>query len=90
MQKGYDSPRMADGRTPSDIILQQLSVYLGPHTAKTAIRTFAQRALGVAPEAVTREQAPRLLDALRPALRTLLGSAKCDVVLADLAQELKS
>ena len=80
---------MTDGRAPTDIIYETLAQYLGPHTARTAIRTFAMRALGVPPESVTRALAPRLLEALRPALRTLLGGTRCDSVLLDLERELK-
>lgn len=81
---------MSGERAPSDIIQDRLAVYLGPHTAKTAVRTFSQRTCGVGPEQLTRPQAVKLLEGLRPALRTLLGSAKTDVVLQDLARELES
>ena len=78
------------GRTPSEIFNEHLAVYLGPHTAKNALRTFSLKALGVAPEEVTPAQAPRLLDALRPALKTLLGAAKCEQVIANMERDLRA
>lgn len=56
------------------MIRAQLAVVLGPFTAQNAVKTFAARALKKAPEAVTREDVPALLLALRPMLRTLVGS----------------
>lgn len=52
------------------------------------MRTFCQRALEIAPEAVTASEAPRLLAALRPSLRTLLGAATAERVLDEMAREL--
>lgn len=75
-------------RTPAEIISERLAVYLGPNTARTALKTFSDRALGVAPDAVTRQQAPHLLEALRPMLKTLLGAAQSDAILKDLSKEL--
>ncbi|BDG09489.1 hypothetical protein [Anaeromyxobacter paludicola] len=79
---------MGEFRAPAQIIFDQLSVHLGPHTARTALRTFCERALGVAPESVTREQAPRVLEALRPMLKTLLGAAQSEALLDQLRREL--
>ena len=70
------------------MIQAQLSVYLGPHTARNALRTFSAKALGVEPEQVTREDVPRLLKALHPVLRTLLGAARGDLLIERLTQEL--
>lgn len=72
----------------SDVIERQLAVYLGPHTAKTAVRTFSQKAVGKAPEQLTRADASKLLEALRPMLRTLLGSDESDSLLVQLQSEL--
>jgi hypothetical protein len=73
--------------TPAERVATLLAEYLGPHTAQAAVRTFARSALGLAPEAVRPEDVPGLLDALRPMLRTLLGSAICEELLAPLAKE---
>jgi hypothetical protein len=69
-------------------VVARLSEYLGPHTARSAVRTFAANALHHAPEELRREDMPRLLDALRPMLRTLVGHAISEDILEALAQEL--
>jgi hypothetical protein len=74
-------------RSPAEEIEARLAKLLGPNTAHSALRTFCQAALGIAPEALTAADAPRLLAALRPALRTLLGAAAAEQVLGDLARE---
>jgi hypothetical protein len=69
-------------------VVARLAEYLGPHTARSAVRTFARSALQRAPEELRREDMPRLLDALRPMLRTLVGHAISEDILEALAQEL--
>jgi hypothetical protein len=71
-------------RTPADVIAEALSEHLGPSTARTAVRVFSTRILGIAPEQLSAADAPRLLEALRPMLRTLLGPAPADVLLTGL------
>jgi hypothetical protein len=73
----------------SEIVYRQLAVYLGPHTARTAVRTFAQRALNKTPEELTPEDAAPLLEALHPMLRTLVGSDQSEAVLWRIQAELK-
>ena len=73
---------------PHEIVFRHLSQYLGPHTARTALRTFAAKALGKPPEQVTRLETPALLGALKPMLRTLLGADECQAVLDDIGEEL--
>ena len=60
---------------------EQLSPYLGPFNAKIAVKTFAQRALQLTPEAVTIEHLPALLEALRPMLHTLVGRVSTEALL---------
>jgi len=67
---------------PADVIADALSVHLGPSTARTAVRTFSSRALGLRPDEISAKDAPKLLEALRPMLRTLLGAVPADDVLA--------
>jgi hypothetical protein len=74
----------ADTTRPADAIAQALTAHLGPSTARTAVRTFSTRALGVAPHEVSLADAPRLLEALRPMLRTLLGAAPAEELLAGI------
>jgi hypothetical protein len=71
------------------LIERQLAVYLGPHTARTALKTFAHKAVGKLPEQLTRADTGKLLDALRPMLRTLLGTDQSDSVLEQLQAELE-
>ena len=70
------------------MIRGQLAVYLGPFTARNAVRTFSKQVLGTNPEDVTPEQVPQLLGALGPALRTLLGEARAKLILEKLRNEL--
>ncbi len=76
-------------RAPAEIIVETLSPFLGPHTAKTAVRTFSLRALNLTPEALTLTDAVKLTEALRPTLGALLGSDKSAEVLRILAAELR-
>jgi hypothetical protein len=71
-------------RLPADVIADALTEHLGPSTARTAVRTFSTRILGVSPEEVSQEDAPKLLEALRPMLRTLLGPVPADTLLSGL------
>jgi hypothetical protein len=73
---------------PHEIMFRYLARYLGPHTARTALKTFADKSLGKPPEQVTRVDAPKLLMALRPMLRTLIGADECEVVLQQVTREL--
>jgi hypothetical protein len=69
-------------RTPfAELVVQELSVSLGPHTARTALKTFAHRAVGKKPEDLTEQDAAPLVEALRPMLRTLIGADQTEVVL---------
>lgn len=79
---------MAD-RSPADVVTEALTPYLGPHTAKTAVRTFSQRSLNLAPEALTLTDTLKLVEALRPTLGALLGSAKADEIVRQLHAVLK-
>lgn len=76
-------------RPTADIFVEALSPYLGPHTSKTAVRTFSQRALNKEAEALTKIDAPRLIDALRPTLGALLGAAKSEELVEQLNLQLK-
>lgn len=78
------------GEQPSDIIVERLAVYLGPNTARLALVTFCQAALAMPPTAVTRSDVPRVLAALRPMLRTLLGGERCDEVLARIDADFRA
>ena len=83
---GFTPP--AAGKTVADIIAGRLAVYLGPHTGRVAVKTFAQKALGRGPETLTVSDVPKLEVALRPMLRTLVGGARAELVLAEIRREL--
>jgi hypothetical protein len=78
-------------RAPFEVLRDRLAVYLGPHTARTALKTFADRAVGgaVTPEQMTAAQARKLLEALRPMLKTLVGAAQCERIISQLGVELE-
>lgn len=70
-------------------LVEQLGPYLGDFNAKVSVKTFAQRALGRTPEALTRGDVPVLLEALRPSLYTLVGRAATDALLQQVARQVK-
>jgi hypothetical protein len=78
---------MHKSKTPAEIVAEGLSGYLGPHMARSAVKTFSTRALGRPPEMLVQADIEPLLRALRPMLRTLLGAHEADNVIAHLAKE---
>lgn len=76
------------GNAIADRIAARLALYLGPHTGRVAVRTFAVKALGRGPETLTLADVPALQHALRPMLRTFVGRAQCELLLQQIAQEL--
>jgi hypothetical protein len=79
---------MAAG-TIRERIEAKLAPLLGPNMARNATRTFSQNALLLQPEALTAADVPRLLAALRPALRTLLGAITTDQLLEEITREFR-
>jgi len=75
------------GALIADGIATRLAVVLGPHTARTAVKTFSQKALGRGPETLTSEDLPRLADALRPVLRTFVGRVQAEVLVDQIKRE---
>jgi len=75
--------------TISERIEARLAPLLGPNMARTATRTFCRQSLGLEPGALTAADVPRLLAALRPALRTLLGASTTEQLLADITREVR-
>jgi hypothetical protein len=75
-------------RLPFEVMRDRLALYLGPNTARNALKTFAHKSVGVAPEDMTPVQAKRLLEALRPMLKTLLGAVKCEQLLTHMGVEM--
>lgn len=79
---------LPDGRTYSQVVEQRLTPLLGPFTARMALKTFSASRLGRAPEQISHKDVPALLEALRPMLNTLVGSARARAVLDELRKEL--
>ena len=65
----------------------RLAPFLGPHTARTAVKTFTQRALGRGPETLTIADVPALASALKPMLRTLVGKERGEAVVRLILRE---
>lgn len=76
-------------RQPFEVVRDRLAVYLGPHTAKSALKTFADKTLRMPPEQMNASEARQLVEALRPMLKTLVGAAQCERIVAQLAVELE-
>jgi hypothetical protein len=76
------------GNAIADRVAARLALYLGPHTGRVAVKTFALKALGRGPETLTLADVPALQQALRPMLRTFVGRAQCEIVLTQIAREL--
>ena len=72
----------------SEVVIRELTRYLGPHTAKNALKLFAQKSVRKTPEELGYYDLEPLLTALRPMLRTLIGSRETDALLEDLRREL--
>ncbi len=75
-------------RTVQEIIVARLAMFLGPHTARVALKTFAARS-GRSPEALTRADVPEVLAALLPMLRTLIGRERAESLVRQRDQETK-
>lgn len=71
-----------------EVIVRELEASLGPHTARTALKSCAERVVRKRVEELSGADVEPLLEALRPMLRTLLGQGECEAVLAHLRQEL--
>ena len=57
---------------------RRLAIYVGPHTARLSLKTFAQQQFGVAPTEVPPASLPQLVRSLRPLLRSMLGEVDSD------------
>jgi hypothetical protein len=77
----------AGGTTVADRIAARLARYIGPHTGRVAVKTFALRGLGRGAETLTVDDVPAMNEALRPILRTLLGRQRCEIVLQHILRE---
>ena len=74
--------------SPAEYIQRRIATYVGAHTARLAVKTFAQKSLGVAPDDVLPAQAPQLIRALRPLLRSMLGNEPAETLVETLIKEI--
>ncbi len=72
---------------PSERMYRRLVKFLGPHTTRLALKTFSAKAVNAAPEQVTEAQAPEVVRALRPLLRSMLGEAQAEMIVQQLLLE---
>ena len=82
----------ADRRDPKEEssverIQRRLAHYLGPHTARLSLKTFAQKQFGRPAEALTEAELPELVRALRPLVRSVLGDSGGERLLKMLLAE---
>jgi hypothetical protein len=73
--------------TVAERIAAQLARYLGPHTARVAVKTFAMRGLSRGAETLTVADVPAMTQALRPMLRTLVGKQRAEIVMQQILRE---
>ena len=66
---------------------KRLAVYVGPHTARLSLKTFAQKQFGVAPSELPPSALPELVRSLRPLLRSMLGEQDSENVSRVLLME---
>jgi hypothetical protein len=74
----------------AQLIADRLAAYLGPHTARVAVKTFAMQALRRGPEELLPCDIPPLLDALRPMLRAFVGRERSEAILNEIRREVLS
>lgn len=78
------------GATIADRIADRLAIYLGPHTARVAVKTFTMRSLGRGTETLEVADVPALANALRPMLRTMIGKERGERVVEQMVREFRS
>ena len=68
----------------ADVVIAKLSVHLGPHVAKMAVRLFAKKAGVDGYEHLTAAHVPRLIEEIRPMLNVMIGKGPSASVMADI------
>jgi hypothetical protein len=68
------------GESPIERLQRRLAVYVGPHTARLSLKTFAQKQFGLAPAELQPAVLPELVKSLRPLLRSMLGESDSEKV----------
>ena len=73
---------------PAELLRERVARYLGPNTARNALKIFSERTFGVPAEALRVPQVLELAEALRPMLRTLLGAGQAEQLLESIRKDL--
>jgi hypothetical protein len=84
------SPTNVEPSPTAKQVAERLAVYLGPHTARVAVKTFSVRALARGPETIRPSDAPQLLAALLPMLRAFIGRENSEALVENLRREIVS
>jgi hypothetical protein len=79
----------ADDTSIADQVIKKLGDYLGPHTAKSAVKTFCRRAFKRTPDTLTVDDIPALLEVMHPMLRTLVGEVSANVLIDVIQREVR-
>lgn len=67
----------------AEAIVAKLSVHLGPHVARIAVRTFARK-ISVADDRLTAANLPDLIREMRPMLNVMIGKGPSEVVVTEI------
>jgi len=73
--------------TIADRVAQRLERFLGPHTARVAVKTFSLKGLGRGPETLVASDVPTLVATLKPMLRTLIGEERGETIARQILEE---
>jgi hypothetical protein len=67
-------------------VIAKLSTHLGPHVARMALKSFAQKA-GIQDQAqLTAAHLPGLVEEIRPMLNVMIGRGPGEALAADIAR----
>jgi hypothetical protein len=66
---------VAVGEPAIERLQRRLAVFVGPHTARLSLKTFAQKQFGMAPADLPLSALPELVKSLKPLLRSMLGES---------------
>ena len=73
----------------SEQIASLLAPYIGEFNAQMWVKSVTRRELGLAPEELTPQQIPTVVDGLRPYLQTLMGRSTAEDLLLQITREVR-
>jgi hypothetical protein len=77
---------LATRRSPTEAVIEALTLFLGPHAARVAVERFAGR-MGLRPDQIGAAEAPKLCDELLPMLKTLAGAERGEALVRKLKED---